>query len=314
MTHQPSKTVRSDLLVHWTGRCIQRDHKALDQPQREKYIKRLCQILDHGLWMTYLHIDIFHEPSDETLSYWWPGTCFTEIKLPQAKRHIGYYGCLGFGFTREFVMKRYGAPVLYVSGTKERKCKGAGDCISPHFFKLLRVLTFFEHKTFDSGHLGYTEFTKFIQDIKLEQFLQDKSLDKRPAENIFAYLSSSIITCALFVKKMSDEKCENAYQRLDEAEWRIPWTTKLEELKVDPRMVNVNPPLPGVSKQTNPAAKIPFCPSDLEVLVLPDECTRKMVLDNHDILNRFGTERPRIISRITTVADCLNDKFDPNAP
>jgi len=108
---------------------------------------------------------------------------------------------------------------------------------------------------------------------------------------------------------MSDEDCEYAYQRLDEAESRIPWTTKLEEVEVDPRMVNVNAkhhtfPCP------NPAARIPFYPSDLEVLVLPDECTRQMVLDDQNILNWFGTELPRI----TTVADCLDGKFAPNTP
>lgn len=313
MTHQPSKTVRSDLLVHWTGKCIQRNHEALNQQQRQEYIERLCSILDSGLWINCMSIDISHATPKRDLSFPWPATSFTETKLPEAEAHTGYYGCLGFGFTREFVMKRNGAPVLYVSGTKEQECKGASDCISQHFIKLLRVLDFFRLATSDPRYLGHAEFIRFIQDINLEQYLQDESLDKRRAKDIFTSLSSSIMTCAIFVKRMSDEDCEYAYQRLDEAEWRLPWTMNLEEITVDPRMVDVN----GKSHSfpcPNPAGRIPFYPSDLKALVLPDECTRQMVLGDQNILNRFGTELPRIKGIITTVADCLDGKFAPNDP
>jgi len=184
MTHQPSDTVRSDLLVHWTGKCIQRDHEALNQQQRQEYIERLCSVLDAGLWINCMDIEIFHETPNQSMSFPWPATSFTEIKLLEAERHIGYYGCLGFCFTREFVMKRNGAPVLYVRGTKEQESKGASDCISQHFIKLLGVLDFLMRATSNPHHLGYAEFIKFIQDIRLEQFLQDTALFHNLLEEI----------------------------------------------------------------------------------------------------------------------------------
>jgi len=258
MSQQPIKTVRSDILVHWTGKCIWKYHTNLKQQQRQKYIERLHSILNDGLWMNHVNIDI-HHPRFERISFSWPATCFTETKLPDIERHIEYYGLLGFGFTREFVMKRYGGPVLYVAGIKElSKSKGMRSITSRHF-----------HNLFDG---------------------------------ISGKLLNSVITCAIFVKTMSDEDCKYPYQRLDEAEWRIPWPTNFPN--VDPPMVDVNRPLPLDTIRKNPAALIPFYPRDLRILILPDECTRKMVYDDQEIMDRFGKERPCI----KTVEECLNSK------
>jgi len=207
--------------------------------------------------MNHVDIDIHYHPRPP-ISFSWPATCFTETKFSDIGLHIKYYGLLGCGFTREFVMKRDGGPVLYVAGIKElSKSKGMRSITSRHFYNLF--------------------------------------------DGISGKLLNSVITCAIFVKTMSDKDCKYAYQRLDEAEWRIPWTTNLEKVKVDPRMVNVNPP----KSKVKPTARIPFFAKDLKVLILPDECTRKMVCDNQEIMDRVGNER-----KITTIEKCLNGEFD----
>jgi len=41
-------------------------------------------------------------------------TCFTEVKLSQARKHAQRYGHLGIGVHRDFVLQRHGNPVFYV--------------------------------------------------------------------------------------------------------------------------------------------------------------------------------------------------------
>jgi len=302
-----AKTIRSDFLVHWTGKCIQRNYKALNQQQRQKYMERLHSVLDYGFWMNWVEIELPHPPSNLPLSYSWPVTCFTEIKPRDSELHTRHYGCLGFAFTRKFVMERYGAPMLYVAGKTERKDEGAKDFISEHFVKLLRILRFLNIRTAGQNSPGHAKFREFIQLVGLGQFLKKESLDNRSAERIFEILSSSVISCAIFVKMMSDEDCEYAYQRLDEAEWRIPWSTKLPD--VDPPIENVNLPRPMGPEKKNPVAKFRFYPEHLKFLILPDENMRKMVLGDQKIMNWFGTED---LKKITTVEDCVNGTFDPD--
>ena len=46
-------------------------------------------------------------------------TCFTEIRLSASDVHAQQYGRLGFGFSRRFVIERYGGPVHYIYGGYE---------------------------------------------------------------------------------------------------------------------------------------------------------------------------------------------------
>jgi hypothetical protein len=56
--------------------------------------------------------------------------CFTEIRLSQVEEHADKYGKLGIGFTRDFIMRSGGRPVIYVpfepyDGLLERSLKHA---------------------------------------------------------------------------------------------------------------------------------------------------------------------------------------------
>jgi len=118
--HRP---VHSDFLVHWTGLDIdnqydpyweQENDPKLNKEIINPYIERLTNILEYGLWMT-------SSDNDKPLSYEgkevkresFYRTCFTELKLSEARVHAKRFGRLGIGVKRPFVMRKKGAPVIY---------------------------------------------------------------------------------------------------------------------------------------------------------------------------------------------------------
>jgi len=105
--------MRSDFLVHWTGRDICTRSAELTAQLRSAYIDRLADVLSNGFWMTLPteHVQGFN---GSWIQYQTPMTCFTEIRLSQAQEHASRYGLLGVGVDRRFVLDRYGGPVHYV--------------------------------------------------------------------------------------------------------------------------------------------------------------------------------------------------------
>jgi len=265
----------------------------------------------NGLWMKWQKLEI----SDRRIKMpdeYWPATCFTEVRLSNTLDHAKHYGWLGFAFSRDFVMKRYGAPMQYVAGVKELG-EGAVDVTSRHYAKLLRALKFLECKTVDKQQLDVTlatltaknpcGFNKFIQGIGLEQFLKGELGEDRKPFTIFSLLLASVTSCAIFVKRMSDEGTGHKFQLLDEAEWRIPYTTSMERKQMIQRT--------GLDDLTEPFCKIPFTQSDLKVLILPDDKTRELALDDNGKDNagrKIGNwlfEDRTNVPIIVTVKECL---------
>lgn len=105
--------IRSNFLVHWTGKDIQTDINALSNEQRKEYIHRLIDILKNGLWMT-IPSEVIIGKGGSNIIYFGPMTCFTEVRLSQASNHAEKYGLLGIGVNRQFVLERNGGPVHYV--------------------------------------------------------------------------------------------------------------------------------------------------------------------------------------------------------
>jgi hypothetical protein len=117
--------VHSDLLVHWTGKDIDKEVCSsagelggeIDRSDLvEPYLQRLTDILSYGLWMTNQYPDppnpLRLEPS--------PGVCFTELKLSQSRSHAVKYGGLGIAVKRPFVFARNGRPVVYYGPAWDR--------------------------------------------------------------------------------------------------------------------------------------------------------------------------------------------------
>jgi hypothetical protein len=116
--------VHSDFLIHWTGKDIDRVYDQqwhqFDKSKTNKncdvagkYLKRFCDILQFGIWMTEEKDPPFCFNGTSILIPPTPKSCFTELKLSESRRHARQYGRLGIGVKRPFVFRRFGRPVIY---------------------------------------------------------------------------------------------------------------------------------------------------------------------------------------------------------
>jgi hypothetical protein len=116
--------IHSDFLIHWTGKDIDsvydqqwyesdssKTRKSCDVTDR--YLKRLFDILEYGIWMTSEKETPFCINGTSIFIPSTPRSCFTELKLSQSRQHARLYGRLGIGFKRPFVIWRQGRPVIY---------------------------------------------------------------------------------------------------------------------------------------------------------------------------------------------------------
>ncbi len=121
---------RPDLLIHWTGKDISISLGSLTDPDRERYLGRLGDILSKGFWMT--------RPSESltgnqvrarggriSFQYAVDMTCFTEVRLSASVDHARAYGLLGIAVDRKYVLDRWGAPVHYVRNSGDEWIVGA---------------------------------------------------------------------------------------------------------------------------------------------------------------------------------------------
>ncbi len=124
--------MRSDFLIHWTGKDIALDPSTLRDTERADYIDRLASILANGFWMT-----IFDERiqgnNGAWIEYETPITCFTEVRLSQTLSHARQYGLMGIGVSRQFVLDRRGGPVHYVRNHEN-------ECVVGNVQEVLKVL------------------------------------------------------------------------------------------------------------------------------------------------------------------------------
>ena len=286
MSDKQGATLRSNFLVHWTGRDIQTDYKAIRkcELQSDLYVNRLVKTLNEGLWMTVneeiikgagdIQIEYNKEPFPKV-----PMTSFTEIKLSEVEKHTQSYGCLGFGFSRNFVIELGGTPVQYVSSDEH-------DNITAHFFRQLKELEALENallwldshsnandtkREYKEGwdrywglllskamnNLGLANTHTGIQDI-IAHLIKCQKKD----DDIFKGLMRSISNNVLFVKRMWKNE-PGDFMNLDESEWRIVYGGQ-KNITDD--------------KNEDHVHKIKFEPENLKVLILPDEITRQKAL------------------------------------
>ena len=106
--------LHTKFIVHWTGRDFHVPINVLDDNLRDKYIKRLIDTLENGFYMK-IGTEKIYDLECKWIQPSISRVCFTEIKLSLAKKHAQTYGNLGIGVDRDFVLKRYGNPVFYVT-------------------------------------------------------------------------------------------------------------------------------------------------------------------------------------------------------
>lgn len=115
--------IHSDFIIHWTGKDIDKNFDKdlcknnssdTNEDVTSRYLIRFKNILKHGLWMTSddeeKTIKINNKTVERPLV---SRTCFTELKLSEARYHAEKYGRLGIGFKRFFLFDRFGGPMIY---------------------------------------------------------------------------------------------------------------------------------------------------------------------------------------------------------
>ena len=99
--------IHSKILVHWTGKGIEKYPKA---KRSQLYVDRLKNDLEYGLYTKSTSEALIRKKKIKNFLR----ICFTEIRLSQAQTHADRYGRLGIGFTRDFIMNKGGRPVIYI--------------------------------------------------------------------------------------------------------------------------------------------------------------------------------------------------------
>lgn len=178
----------SDIVVHWTGRDIDKDdpemHKSLPVNWRKhclrpyertssirdpkiikRYLDRLRDILKFGLWMKadYSAGGVAKIPScsvDDGRVCDTPNiarVCFSELKLSQSRQHAHEYGRLGLGFKRMFLFNRGGHPLFYVAPQRPHDSRE----VKPNWFS-----TLIDDKSGNVGTMVQQSFFKYMSETE----------------------------------------------------------------------------------------------------------------------------------------------------
>ena len=102
--------IHSKILVHWTGNGNDDIESKPESDRPQLYLDRLIDDCKHGLYTKRTSEDVIRGWKIDDIVR----LCFTEIRLSQAEKHAERYGKLGIGFTRDFIMKKGGRPVIYI--------------------------------------------------------------------------------------------------------------------------------------------------------------------------------------------------------
>jgi hypothetical protein len=104
------------LLFHWTG--PRQDRVIKSREDRTNYLNLLGNILHEGL--RFSQPDSSHTEGIEkgVIEVSHPMLCLSEWGVSESNAHSGRYGFMGLGFTRKFVMRAGGRPVVYMPNSK----------------------------------------------------------------------------------------------------------------------------------------------------------------------------------------------------
>jgi hypothetical protein len=104
------------LLFHWTGPL---EVPVIKTPSdRSAYLELLASILGKGLRYSTPGEDDTEWIEKDEIRATRPMLCFSEWGVAESNSHSGRYGFMGLGFTRRFVMRSGGRPVVYVPNTR----------------------------------------------------------------------------------------------------------------------------------------------------------------------------------------------------
>lgn len=305
------QTLRSDILIHWAGKCIQKDYRVINEIQsyQDQYIDLLKKILKEGLWMT-VNEEKICGPGNAEIRYNedlypnYPMISFTEIKPSDIEKHTRSYGCLGFGFCRDFVIKLHGAPVQYVTSNEY-------DDITAHFDRQLKELEALAKALKNLKDCGDPDALKWYKHLleKAKECLNPYRDNNKSVEDIICHLQKCLNDCddifsgllhsvsnnVLYTKKMwKNNPNPNDFLNLDEFEWRIVFA---KEYCIDGKK--------KIIFRNNDKPIFKFDQNDLKLLVLPGEGTQEKALPYINKWFQNVSKKPKI----ATIEECLQKNF-----
>lgn len=183
--------VRSDFLIHWTGKDLDEKYDpdwythrkstaTRDSRISQEYVKRLREILKYGLWLTSEGEINFQAGDTKVQIPDTPKICFTELKLSESRSHAKMYGRLGIGVKRPFLFDRSGRPLAYYgyhnSNSRDTFLKACAEDL-----KDKSLLNFFKPMN-SSYDLNYDLYSESEWRILFFEHLLKKQLIKDPRD------------------------------------------------------------------------------------------------------------------------------------
>lgn len=260
-------------LFHWIGAHLEKDKELSKVERRQAYLECLRNSLAKGLWLTRSpqELDAVHggnRPSEIQ-----PMVCFTDNRLSECAYHAQNYGKLGLGFSKKFVIGRFGGPVNYVSHKKVR------NLYVKYFYELREHL---RDAGADAAVMQKLQYLmSFLKPISKPPPSRKKRTMPRDAE--------ASVPVAPTLRLPASERARNYGQALTylvENEWRIVANREV---------------IRGLRLQRHEAFKegsfetylLGYKPAeDLFSVVFPDRQTLEMALQDGDLRQRL-VESPR---------------------
>ena len=258
MSRSKYAQIHRQLLFHWT------QPQDLDVPNSHKariaYLEHLKTILDDGLefrkpneqhaeWIVQVRIEALHRM-----------LCFSEWTLGDSQAHAGRYGQMGFGFTRKFIMKEGGRPVIYVPNKNDDRFRNA----------LVKILLKAKE---DSKLSEYADI--------LASWLKTYNIPKHPRE--------------ANPKKQSDTGRERkpAPPKPEDHHLRIDFGGLFSNLEdKEWRMLAPNP---RKSSKRADSGKLACTPGDLAMVVLPDHQTLAHAMQDEELRAKlYPPDKPAV--------------------
>lgn len=225
MEKQFTETIHSDFLIHWTGKDIEEDYQTkwnVESPSKigddkiiNAYLKRLKNILQYGLWMTKDDkpeiLEVNNQKLEKPLV---PRTCFTELKLSEARKHAENFGRLGIGVKRYFLFDRMGSPLIYIQFKTENIFFSPYTDWFDKSKKEYELLSFFKHMCSERP-LTYDLFSESEWRIIFSENIKKILIDKGHADVLRLFIDP---------KNSHDQQIKKFYSSLQDKkpEYLIP--------------------------------------------------------------------------------------------
>jgi hypothetical protein len=268
-------------LFHWIGKHvdekIQGPKKALTSDARHEYLNCLRGALQSGLWVSKPSVPDYLDDGS-LIQVHRPIACFTEWSFGESLPHTSRYGRMGFGFSKQFVMKRGGQPVTYIKDSSLAPyAKALKDIASQ--IESLSVTDGLSERQLAALKENFDYVAHFSKKIKEPVVRRSPPVAKSESSSVSS-VSSIRRTTDPFRRAFG-----TLMPYLEEREWRIVYHKAIHKYLS-----------PGPEGADRPQHYLHFKPgSELFTLVLPDNETVNLAMRDQEILSKlYPSDAPHV--------------------